>query len=431
VMRQLEAQTGVAGFQTGVRRYLQRYAYANAAWADLVAIMGGRRLTAWNDAWVRRAGRPHVKMKMSDGKLSVRSEDPLGAGQVWPQKFTVVAGGKTIAVNIAGAAAEVAAPRAPEWILTDARQPGYGYFEFDEQTLEFLRNSLEKLPDAGVRAVAWVNLRENLFEKRLQPGEFLDIALRALPKETEELTADFVLAATRSVYWALIPRLEREQIAGRMENLCWEQAGNEALPLTTRMAYFKTFRDVFSTENGWERLYEIWSGKRRVQGLVFSEADEMEMAYALALRKPKAAGGIAQQELERIKDPERRQEFEFVMAAAKGDDGERDAIFASLGKPENRKNEPWVLDALAFLHHPLHGAHGEKYIVSALEMLPEIKRTGSIFFPLNRLTANLHYHITPPARDAVKQFLRTHADLNPGLKQKVLQAADTILRFAP
>ena len=431
VMRQLEAQTGAKGFQTGVRKYLQRYAYANAAWADLVAILGGRRLTKWNEAWVRRGGQPHVKMQISRDKLSVRSADPLGAGRVWPQKFLVIAGGNSIPVNMAGAAAEVPVTAAPEWILTSAREPGYGYFEFDERTLEFVKNNLASLPDAGVRAVAWVNLRENLFERRLQPGEFLDTALRALAKETEELTVDFVLAAMKYVYWALIAPSEREEIARRMEKLFWDHASKSALPLTTRMAYFQTFQDVFLSESGWERLHEIWSGNNRIEGLVFSEADEMEMAYALALRKPKAAGGIAKEELERIKDPERKKEFEFVMAAAKGDDGERDAIFQSLMKPENRKNEPWVLDALTFLHHPLHGAYGEKYVPEALEMLPEIKRTGGIFLPISWLTRNLQYHITSRAREAVNQFLRTHPDLNPGLRQKLLQAADTIMRFAP
>ena len=86
-------------------------------------------------------------------------------------------------------------------------------------------------------------------------------------------------------------------------------------------------------------------------------------------------------------------------------------------------------DALWFLHHPLHGAEGEKYIPQSLELLPKIKRSGGIFFPLDWLSGTLQYHVTPTARAMVETYLKKHPDLNHGLKLKLLQASDVITRL--
>ena len=42
VLKQLEYLVGDAAFQAGVRRFLTRYAYANAGWRDLLAAIGDR-----------------------------------------------------------------------------------------------------------------------------------------------------------------------------------------------------------------------------------------------------------------------------------------------------------------------------------------------------------------------------------------------------
>src|SRR6185436_19304609 len=51
VMRQLEALMGADTFRQGLREYLGRYAFANASWTDLIAILDARTpadLAAWS-----------------------------------------------------------------------------------------------------------------------------------------------------------------------------------------------------------------------------------------------------------------------------------------------------------------------------------------------------------------------------------------------
>ena len=47
----------------------------------------------------------------------------------------------------------------------------------------------------------------------------------------------------------------------------------------------------------------------------------------------------------------------------------------------NRRREPWVLEGLGNLHHPLRAEASAKYVQPSLELLREIQQTGDIFFP--------------------------------------------------
>ena len=106
----------------------------------------------------------------------------------------------------------------------------------------------------------------------------------------------------------------------------------------------------------------------------------------------------------------------------------RDALFASLLLPENRRVEPWTESALSYLNHPLRQADAIPYIYPALEILPEVQRTGDIFFPKNWCTNLLRGHDSPEASAEVKRFLDAHPDFPDLLKCKLLQSADHLLR---
>ncbi len=123
--------------------------------------------------------------------------------------------------------------------------------------------------------------------------------------------------------------------------------------------------------------------------------------------------------MRRIDDGERRREFEFVSPAAFGAEPERDQLFGRLLKREGRY----------YLHHPIHGAGSEKYVAPSLQLLTEVKATGGIFFPGYWLAGSLQFHVTGNVRAIVDEYLRTNATLQPGLKLKLLQAADMLMRF--
>ena len=96
----------------------------------------------------------------------------------------------------------------------------------------------------------------------------------------------------------------------------------------------------------------------------------------------------------------------------------------------NRRREPWVVEGLSYLNHPLRGAQADTYVRPALEMLPEIQRTGDIFFPKNWMDATLSGRNSPRAAEAVRTFLSEREDLPLRLRRIVLQSADPLFRAA-
>ena len=55
---------GDGDFRDGLREYLKTYAFANAAWPDLIALLDSRTpddLAAWSHAWVDERGRPTIR----------------------------------------------------------------------------------------------------------------------------------------------------------------------------------------------------------------------------------------------------------------------------------------------------------------------------------------------------------------------------------
>ena len=106
----------------------------------------------------------------------------------------------------------------------------------------------------------------------------------------------------------------------------------------------------------------------------------------------------------------------------------RDAFFQSLADVKNRRREPWVVEGVSYLNHPLRGAQTEKYVQPSLELLPEIQRTGDIFFPKNWMDATLSGHNSVQPADTVRAFLAARPDIPDRLRRIVLQSADTLFR---
>ncbi len=169
----------------------------------------------------------------------------------------------------------------------------------------------------------------------------------------------------------------------------------------------------------------------RPRGMPIGSRDLLTLACELAIRMPEKYDAIRTLQESRLGNPDLLREFRFVYRAADPSKARRDSLFASLLLPENRSVEPWAAAALAYLNHPLREQDAIAYIIPALEELPEIQRTGDIFFPKDWCVSLLKGHSSPEAALALRQFLADHPDLPPLLKDKLLQAGDHLLRNTP
>ncbi len=445
VVRQLEMIVGEQGFRDGMCEYLKRYSFANATWLDLVRILGARtpeNLAAWSHAWVDLRGRPELTTHLHLGpdgniaSLTLSQRDPLGRGALWPQRLQVDVGYgdhmETLAVSVHGAVTDVSLARGkkrPLYVVPNGGGLGYGMFVLDDDTRRYLAAHIENIPDALTRGSAWVDLWENVLEAPRTGPDFLDLAARVLPKETDEQNTQLILSYLTRAFWLLLPPQERIARAPALEAVLREGIGR-ARTASQKSAWFNAFRDVALTADGVAWLERVWRREQKIDGLGFAEADEITMAMELAVREVPGWQQILEAQRDRTQNPDRKARFEFVMPALSADPAVRDKAFERFRNVENRRREPWVLESLHYLNHPLREEHALRYVAPSLELLAEIQRTGDIFFPQRWMDAALSGHRSPAAAQTVRGFLTRHADLPERLRWTVLSAADDLFRVA-
>ena len=444
VMRQLERMLGPDELRDGLREYLTRFAFGNASWTDLIAILDARTdedLAAWSRAWVEEPGRPTIatNLETANGKVSrltFTQSDPRGRSLQWPQPLQVALGyehgARISTLTMHGSSVEV--PRVgdlplPNYILANGDGSGYGLFALDDRSRQFLLTHLSDIGDAMTRGIAWVTLWDDMVEGHTRPARLFELALRALPLDSEQLNVERILGYTTDVFWRYLSDADRASAAPQLEDTLRAGIGRSTTT-SLKSAYFSAFRRTVTTPDGIAYLERVWRGHDQIPGLTFAETDFVDMAQELALRSTANARDIVTTQHARIADPDRKARFAFVTPALSSDSAERDAFFASLTRPENRQHERWVGDGLRYINHPLRRAHAERYIHPSLEMLSEIQRTGDIFFPLDWTDAVLGGHNSPAAAAIVTSFLAAQKDYPPRLRRVIEQNADPLMRAA-
>ena len=445
VFAHLERLIGEETLRDGLREYLEEHAYANASWADLIAILDARSaedLAAWSRTWVEESGRPRVEVALEpDGdviaRLAVRQSDPAETDRLWNQRLDLRLGydggeSHTLAVHLRDAEAvvtEAAGLSVPDYVLANGAGLGYGLMALDPRTRDYVLAALPTIDEPLTRAIGWVSLWESLLEGEVDPEALIDLARRALPAETDEQNVSRILGYLASAYWRFLTPERRAALAPEIEGLLWDgtaAAGSRSLAA----AWFGAYRNVALSAEATARLERVWREEEEVPSVPLAERDFTALAQALAVRGVPESAEILAAQRERIENPDRRAAFEFAMPALSADTAVRDAFFESLRDPARRAREPWVLTALGLLHHPLRARESEVYIRPGLDLLEEIQRTGDIFFPLSWLQTTLDGHQTATAAAIVEQYLADRPDLPPRLRAKALQAADGLVRAA-
>jgi aminopeptidase N len=442
VMRQLEMIVTPDGLRDGLREYLKQHAFANASWPDLIALLDRRTpedLAAWSRAWVEEPGRPTIATEHTGtGGVSFRQQDPITArGLLWAQHLKVALGkGSAIEMRDVALRAEPAtvvagtegAAARYDYVLPTGGGIGYGDFVLDTRTRGYLIAHLADIPDPLLRGSALVTLWEEMLDGRVPPHGLFATLRTALPREHDELSVQRMLGYMQQLFWKFLSDDERRREVASLEGLL--RRGLDTAPTQSlKSAWFNALRDVAQTSEtlGW--LERVWKTTEPVPGLTLAEPDFITLAFELALRAPASWQQILAEQSTRIQNPDRKAQFEFVRPALAADVATRDAFFASLRDVKNRSRETWVLQGLAYLHHPLRASSSEKHIGASLDLLREIQRTGDIFFPKRWMDATLSGHQSASAALVVSEFLKDlPKDYPERLRRVILSSSDDLMR---
>ncbi len=435
MMGKLAEITGEENFRLGIRKYLADHAYGNATWDDLV-----EALSAYSDAdierfsrvWVYEAGMPEISFTVEDGKLIATQSDPRRRGIVWPQTFNVLVGDGTksqmITVEFDGASDT--APLDLELdsdsvsVIPTADGRAYGLLSVGSQQLHGIMSDALKsdgivagLPQVG-RMATLMMLNENYLAGNITTADWLDFLIGSIAMTND---GQMLSALSRYVGSALMDLPADE--AAEFEQRLFDIAGTHPLKQGQTLVLRRLISTARSSESK-SKLYCLWkSGESELLG----KDDFSELALQLAVVMPDTADSIISVQRERIGGGDRLRKFDFVSRAAVSDTLAIDSLFESLRDPANRLVEPWTLSILSLLNHPSRHQRSVRYIIPALEMLPELQATGDIFFPANWAASLLGSYRSKEAADSVNSFLRHNSDMNPLLLNKVRQGASRLM----
>ena len=446
VMRQLETIVGAESFRDGLREYLKSHSFGNATWHDLISVLDPRTpedLAAWSRAWVEEAGRPQIKTELTVAngrieRLAFTQRDPVARrGLVWSQRLKVALGYpteiRTLDVALNASTVEMSAAKglpAPSFVLPSGAGVGYGGFEIDPGSMTWLLEHLPDIADPLTRGAAAITLWESMLDGRVTPETVANLLLRSVAVERDEQNLQRMLGYLERAYWKFIDARSRAAFAPRVQQVLRAGLAAASTP-SLKSAWFSTLRDTALAPPDVQFLERVWRKTEQVPGLVLAEPDYIQLAQALAVRDVKASEEILAEQIARTQNPDRKAQMEFVRPALSSDEKRRDAFFETLKDVKNRRRETWVLEAVAYLHHPLRATASEKYIRPSLELVREIQRTGDIFFPKRWTDATLSGHASKSAAQTVRSFIaELPNDYPPRLRLVILSSADDLFRAA-
>lgn len=400
VMRKMVEIMGKDNFQRGIQKYLKKYSYANATWDDLIEILDAETsadLAAFSEAWVKQKGMPVITYNNEGAYQQTDIIDGTPTDK-WQQQWqdSITPDGQ---------------------ILPNVDGRGYGLFTFaDEKQLKGLLNCWQSTRGVARQSLL-MTLNENYLAGKLSHLEWFYNLFDGLKQEDDVQTAStltsYMSEPLLQLYYAADPQLA--DIESQLLVLAKTHQLN-----AVRTQLWRLLASRATSEKVVDALYAEWNAAKNP---LLSVNDWMTFAYELSVRRPAMAEEILQRQRERLDNPDRQRQFDFIRQAVVADDTQRDKFFEKLiTDNEARRTEPWARSALYYLNHPCRQAYAVKYIYPSLDVLPTIQRTGDIFFPANWCASLLSGHRSKEANAEVERYLHEHPALQPLLRNKILRS---------
>ncbi|HEY6944360.1 MAG TPA: M1 family aminopeptidase [Candidatus Acidoferrum sp.] len=441
VIKQLAFVLGEERFRDGLRLYLKEHAYANAEWADLVRAferVSGRSLQDWAALWIRRRGMPQVDVAWSCDaqdridRFSLTQHDALGEGGTWPVAMQIglyYYGRAPILVreqlNTQKAeVSEASGKPCPNYVFLNDQDFAYGRFLLDERSRKAVMAKLGEVSDVFERALLWGSLWDSVREADLAPRDFVELALRLLPAETDESLAQNLIGHVATALHRYVNPSVRAEIVPRAEALASSQMLHSPSQ-DLRIIWFRALRAIAESVQGRAQLKDLLSGKLSVPGVELRPLDRWIIVTALIALHDSEAEALLAAEQKRDTTGD-GQKYAYMAQAARPESASKQHYFDDYLHNSSRP-EDWIEQSFGPFNYWNQSELTLPYLKPALEALPQIKRERKIFFALGWLNAFIGGQQSAVAQAQVHEFLKS-ATLDKDLQLKILEVSDELDR---
>lgn len=440
VFQQLEILMGEAAFRSAVKDYLVKFSFRNADWLDLVEVLDAysdENISGWSDQWIFEKGLPEITYNISndisgnyiiDIEYSNEQEEKFKAAQVLDVLFCFSDTSIVVPVRLDNEGARVSCNHNSDllYVQINANGRGYAFFNLDCISKAYFLANTALIEDDVMRAVVFINIWEDFLNEGIEGQQMFAFLETAIEKEEEPQILAYLLSIAEEVYWRFLNESFRSKMGKDFEEILWRKINISAASI--KYIILPVWIRIVQSPEGVARLYALWSGEDVQDGLNISEENKSLMAKELILKKHPDTESIIKEQTVFIEQAERRADFLFIIQALSDSMPIRNAFINSLKIPSNRRPEPRVIEALRYFYHPVNHAISIQHLYPSLEMVPEIQKTGDIFFPKDWCDAILWSFNTEEAVLIVERFLNEHQSLSYSLKNKILQSSDMLLR---
>ena len=216
-LRQLVAWLGWPAFLAGINDYFARYRFGSATLADLLDCLSrasGADVSEWARYWLRSSGVDTLTIARPEppGRVGCINHAGGRPHRVWVGVYDETLGELTLRTRVpvlmppdAGAVVlpSAAVRPSPALLLPNDGDVSYCKVRLDPASLAALDRNLGRLADSLSRAVAWNSVRDLVRDGELAPLQYLGLAARHLPSETDGSIAGHVIAYAR---WTVADR---------------------------------------------------------------------------------------------------------------------------------------------------------------------------------------------------------------------------------
>ena len=343
VLKQLVAAVGLDAFREGMRVYFRRHAFGNTTLAGFLDAIGegaGRDLHGWAALWLETASLNTLaaRWETSGGRLAglaIEQTAPADHPTLRPHRLDVALvggcaeGGGEAAIESLPATVEgaetivggAAGRPAPRLVMPNHGDHAFAKVALDERSLDYARESLERIADPLLRQLIWQSLWNMVRDRRLRSTDYLALAAAKAALESETELVEAILANASAAIARYVPEARRDAEASRFSEAAWQALravpeGEGAHDL--RIIWARALIGAAITSPDIERAIRLADGELRAPGLTVDQ----EMRWEIAARAVAhgVAGAAARVAAERERDP--------------SDRGERAAIRAATAEPD-------------------------------------------------------------------------------------------------
>jgi len=366
--------------------------------------------------------------------LTLKQNDVLNEGGAWPMRVQLLLAHESsapetldVTINSAGETniKEAIGKSRPSFVFANYEDYGYGRFLLDEKSRAYVLSNLGTVKDDFLRALLWGSLWDSVREAELAPSAYLELAIKLIPQELDEVTAQGVLARMQTAFNRYLSSAQQRELAPRLEQMITDRMMN-AETTGLRITNFRAFQAVAMTDAARETLKKILRGDLKIPGMQLRSRDRFDIITALLTRADADAPALleAQSKADATDDGRR---YAYAASATLHDAATKKKYFdAYLNDP--KLPESWIEASVGPFNSIQQSELTLQYLEPALAELPKLKRTRKIFFINGWLAAFIGGQCSEQAEAVVQNFLQREQTLDHDLRLKVLEVADGLER---